>query len=75
MNPPIEVCKSNNHGVAIMKPDEKSIIGIFLSQLRLLLGIPEVVKINFYIYLIIFWSQRYKEKIFNKKKITMYILK
>lgn len=48
MNPPYDVCTSNNHGVAIMKPDENTIVGIFLSQLRLLLGIPEVVDTIFH---------------------------
>lgn len=45
INPPFEACEAAEaHGKAsTMIPDEATIIGTFLSQLRLLLGIPEMV--------------------------------
>lgn len=44
-NPPIEVCESTEPGEAAkVQPDESAIIGVVLTQLRLLLGIPELVR-------------------------------
>jgi len=44
INPPSEVCEGaqENETVTII-PEETAVIGTFLAQLRLLLGIPETV--------------------------------
>ncbi|XP_043501320.1 GPI transamidase component PIG-S [Polistes fuscatus] len=46
-NPPSEACEAAAYGnVTTIVPDEATIIGIFLAQLRLLLGIPEMKPIS-----------------------------
>ncbi|KAI4496156.1 hypothetical protein M0802_008023 [Mischocyttarus mexicanus] len=46
-NPPSEACEAAAYGKATtIVPDEATIIGIFLAQLRLLLGIPEMKPIS-----------------------------
>jgi len=44
INPPSEICEDTrgNETVTII-PEETAVIGTFLAQLRLLLGIPETV--------------------------------
>lgn len=46
-NPPSEACEAATKGKTItVNPDEAAIVGTFLAQLRLLLGIPELKPIN-----------------------------
>lgn len=43
VNPPIDACISTNSSMPVeVTPDESTIIGVFLAQLRLLLGIPDL---------------------------------
>lgn len=47
INPTSEVCESTRENEAItLVPEETAIVGTFLAQLRLLLGIPEMKSIN-----------------------------
>jgi len=44
INPSSEICESAREDEAItLVPEETAIVGTFLAQLRLLLGIPEMV--------------------------------
>jgi len=46
INPPSEICESAREDEAVtVVPEETAIVGTFLAQLRLLLGIPEMVMI------------------------------
>jgi len=50
INPSSEVCENARENEAVtLVPEETAIVGTFLAQLRLLLGIPEMVTmlINF----------------------------
>ena len=46
-NPPSEICEDvENVELVEVAPNEATVMGVFIAQLRLLLGIPETVKIH-----------------------------
>lgn len=56
INPPVETCMTmKSDELVTIVPEQTTIVGTFLTQLKLLLGIPEPVIIAFSIFISFFY--------------------